>query len=37
MNFEVFEAMYQMFWDMLYKIFVILNIDIKNPNAKEEA
>lgn len=34
MNFDVFEKMYKMFWEMLYKVFAILEIDLKDPNAK---
>lgn len=37
MNFDAFEAMYKMLWEMLYKIFAILGVDLKDPNAKEEA
>lgn len=30
MNFEVFEAMYQMFWDFIYKVLAILGVELDN-------
>lgn len=29
MNFEVFEKMYQMFWEALYAILAVFDIDLK--------
>lgn len=36
MNFEVFEKMYELFWEMLYKVLNLFDIELSNPYAKAE-
>lgn len=36
MKFDVFEKMYELLWECIYNIFVLLNIDIANPYKKDE-
>lgn len=35
MNFDVFEAMYQKLWALIYDILALFNIEIKNPYEAE--
>jgi len=35
MKFEVFEAMYQKLWKLIYDILAVLGIDLKDPTAAE--
>ena len=34
MNFEIFEAMYQKLWTLIYNLFEIFGIELSNPFAK---
>ena len=34
MNFEIFEAMYQKLWKLIYDLFAIFGIELADPFAK---
>jgi len=35
MKFEVFEAMYQKLWELIYNILKVLGVELENPYAGE--
>ena len=37
MKFDVFEKMYELLWEAIYKILAIFGVELENPYKKDEA